>query len=468
MTGESPAPDGGGATLAGEPAEAGVAAASEESIAEFADSVVSGLEQAALALEELEETQHSAEPFRASTEPRKGPEAVFTAWSGFDVSRRGGDRIVAPPPKPASPPQQQKDAPSLRSLSEAGVFGDFSSSSSNGSSPSGGLAKHEELADAVQSALFSVYGEEPEPAAPPPYGDAGLEEPSLLSLARNRAQGTGLGLPSGPPTEDGLTPQDVIMNYFDYAPEEHASKGAANYAPDDGLTPQEVILNYFDFPNGLEEESRGRDHGRDSYGAPPHSYNGGYNGGTPLTQRHRPDPMPHQPQVNWSEQDYQPQRQDWDAPVTRSAQYSGPAAYQVPAKAPAPSKEVAAAVPQENSRLLGAAAIGLMGGIAIAASLTILLLNGVDIPGFGGLHVDRGEQGYGVPSPEEPAVRETAPIAQPKPAPVYTSEVLAANVVAAPGQPAQLSIAIKSDQPAEKTFVSITGVPEGGRLSARR
>ena len=88
--------------------------------------------------------------------------------------------------------------------------------------------------------------------------------------------------PSAPPSEDGLTPQDVIMNYFDYSPAANGAKGGSDYSSnDDGLTPQEVILNYFDYPNGPAEDSRDwgrdrerdhgrdRDGGRDSYGAPP-------------------------------------------------------------------------------------------------------------------------------------------------------------------------------------------------------
>ena len=133
--------------------------------------------------------------------------------------------------------------------------------------------------------------------------------------------------------------------------------------------------------------------------------------------------------------------------MIRSPQYSGPPSYPVPADAATPSKQVAAAVPKENSRLLGAAAIGLMGGIAIAASLIILLLNGVDIPGLGKLPIDRGDQGYGISTQDEATVREPTPAAPPKPAPVYTSEVVATDTAAVPGQPAPLSIIVRSDQP---------------------
>ena len=81
----------GGAAPAGEPDEAAAPVAGEDNIAEFADSVVSGLEQAALALEDLEETP-TPEPYRGSTGTRKGADAIFTAWSGFDICPPGRRR----------------------------------------------------------------------------------------------------------------------------------------------------------------------------------------------------------------------------------------------------------------------------------------------------------------------------------------------------------------------------------------
>ena len=124
---------------------------------------------------------------------------------------------------------------------------------------------------------------------------------------------------------------------------------------------------------------------------------------------------------------------------------------------------------QESSRLLGAAAIGLMGGIAIAASLAAFLIYGphpaaVDIPGIGNLRLDRDEQGYGRTLQDE-AVRE--PARGRARAPVeMSSEILASDAVAVPGQPTSLAISIRSAQSFEKMLVSIAGIPEGGRLSA--
>jgi hypothetical protein len=109
-----------------------------------------------------------------------------------------------------------------------------------------------------------------------------------------------------------------------------------------------------------------------------------------------------------------------------------------------------------------------MGGIAIAASLAAFLIYGphpaaVDIPGIGNLRLDRDEQGYGR-TLQEDAARE--PARSRSRAPEMSSEILASDAVAVPGQPAPLAISIRSAQSFEKILVSVAGVPEGGRLSA--
>ena len=110
-----------------------------------------------------------------------------------------------------------------------------------------------------------------------------------------------------------------------------------------------------------------------------------------------------------------------------------------------------------------------MGGIAIAASLAAFLIYGphpaaVEIPGIGNLRLDHDEQGYGRTLPEE-AAREPARTRARAPVEM-SSEILAADAVAVPGQPTPLAITIRSPQPSEKMLVSIAGVPEGARLSA--
>jgi hypothetical protein len=86
--------------------------------------------------------------------------------------------------------------------------------------------------------------------------------------------------------------------------------------------------------------------------------------------------------------------------------------------------------------------------------------------GIGNLRIDKDDQvGYGAAGPED-AIRELQKTAAVKSGPDFSSELMAADVAAAPGQPAPLSISIRSQQPFEKTLVSISGLPEGGRLSA--
>jgi hypothetical protein len=117
--------------------------------------------------------------------------------------------------------------------------------------------------------------------------------------------------------------------------------------------------------------------------------------------------------------------------------------------------------------------------IMIAVILGTLLIYGplpaaVKIPGIGNLRLDRDEQGYGrsmqkeaarQPQPSASSYPFTTQILSP-PAPVgMSSEILAADAVAVPGQPTPLTITIRSPQPFEKMLVSIAGVPEGGRLN---
>src|SRR5262249_54433193 len=88
-----------------------------------------------------------------------------------------------------------------------------------GSAESGGTqgsraGKHEELADAVQSALFSIYGETAQRPAGPDYSNAALGEGASSSMSWSK----GLKTDFAPSNGDGLSPQDVILNYFDYNP----------------------------------------------------------------------------------------------------------------------------------------------------------------------------------------------------------------------------------------------------------
>jgi hypothetical protein len=318
--------------------------------------------------------------------------------------------------------------------------------------PSGAdLSKHDELADAVESALRSVYGEQPaKPAAKPFQKPAIAEEKAAPSLVWNR---------SSSPANDDLTPQEVIFNYFDYNPEDEDRKsGAAAEPENDGLTPQEVILNYFDYPSSTQN-GNGYPHAARSPS--------GREREEPITLRSSQEPVV--PLRRAPPPEERPvHREEWPVQAPQPQQYSGPPSFPVPGPA-LPQRPAAHVAAQESSRLLGAAAIGLMGGIAIAASLAAFLIYGphpaaVEIPGIGNLRLDRDEQGYGRTLQEE-AARE--PARSRARAPVeMSSEILASDAVAVPGQPTSLAISIRSAQSFEKMLVSIAGIPEGGRLSA--
>ncbi|MGO9984367.1 MAG: hypothetical protein ACLPIX_09185 [Rhodomicrobium sp.] len=487
-------------------------------LGEFADNVVSGLEQAGLAAEEAEALD--LRPDDGGLDPTEASftgasEAFFAGWGSLDSPEQGGTLVT-----------RVARAPSLQTLSElgsaswgasegvetgegAGELNEVQAADSNslseaeltswaglgfpesegterrephpqiprtlsemslasasglagyGSDSRDDAAKHDELADAVQSALLSVYGGPPaqpvQPAAtvfqkPPFAEEAG---PSIFS--RNPGAGSGFASPPG----DGLSPQDVIFNYFDYTPDAPQGSGPqAGFPPDadDNLSPQEVILNYFDLPNG-------------SAGPAPRSVSGApnaYDSEAPISFRQRPETAAPQSK-GWAAEDFSAQRPDWQAPSPQPVQYNGPPSFPVPAAANAAQKTAAPPSGQESSRLLGAAAVGLMGGIAIAASLAAFLIYGnpasVKIPGVGNLRIDRDEHGYGRTAPEESA-RELPKSTASSPAAEFASEVTAAGVVATPGQQTPLSINIRSPLPLERTLVSITGIPEGGRLNA--
>ncbi len=344
--------------------------------------------------------------------------------------------------------------PELQSL---GTLGGIELASATGfaafQASSGDMGKHDELADAVQSALLSIYGEQTARPLGTVFQKAIPAEKDPASPVWNKG-------PS--PVSDSLSPQDVILNYFDYTSEDRDAGAAAAGFASDRLTPQEVILNYFDYPNPQSGNGSQRADYEPASNLP---------GEEPITLRPRTEPGAAFRRARPA-QERPVQRQEWTEASTQPGHYSGPPSFPVPAAGHAAASKPRATPGEESSRLLGAAAIGLMGGIAIAASLAAFLIYGphpatIEIPGIGNLRLDKDEQGYGrtitIPeeSPREP-LRSTAATAPAE----FSGEIFAADAVAVPGQPAPLSIGIRSQLPVEKTLVAIQGIPEGGRLSA--
>jgi hypothetical protein len=370
----------------------------EEELNAFADNVVSGLEQL-----EIEEGEGIAPAESAAPE---GSEAFFTGWDGAGMT----DPKESPVRRAArSSAGSDVNFASLRSLSEMG-FAAGAALSADSESAVAEAGKHDELAEAVQAALLSVYGQ-PSAAENSGYEALAFPEEALPPLPGWNAA---LRQDLAPPDVDGLTPQDVILNYFDYAPAAHAGNRRASGGIETGDS-QELDMRAPNWPGRMGSEAK----------------------------------VSKTPAQNHS--------------------YSGPALFPVPVS-PASSKTVGAQE-RESSRLLGAAAIGLVGGIAIAASLAAFLIYGgphqpaIEIPGIGNLRLDRDEQGYGRAAPDG-GTSETAKTSIIRAAPEFTSEVLASDAVTSPGQATPLAISIRSQLPFERTLVSITGVPEGGRLSA--
>ncbi len=415
-------------------------------------SELAGMDLVSLSSSEGEEQPAIAE------EPEVQPLSL-SELSDMGLASWGASEGVEEPAAHEEPPVELEPEPHLQSLSTLGrlelastpAFAEFQGSS-------GATHKHDELADAVQSALLSVYGEQ---TATPV--ETIFQKKAIPAADRDSA--SLIWNKESSPVTDSLSPQEVISNYFDYTPEEEGAKAAAadfNSPASDGRTPQEVILNYFDYPSP-----------QSGNGARQSDYEpaGGLEDEEPITLRPRSEPAGPLRRPRPSQQE-PIQRPEWTEASTQPGQYSGAPSFPVPAAGPANAPKPAAATHgEESSRLLGAAAIGLMGGIAIAASLAAFLIYGphpatVEIPGIGNLRLDKDEQGYGRPitiqeeGPKEP-LRNTAR------APAeYSSEIFAADAVAVAGQPAPLSIGIRSQLPFEKTLVAIAGVPEGGRLSA--
>ena len=253
---------------------------------------------------------------------------------------------------------------------------------------SGHSSKHEELAEAVQAALLSVYG-----GAPLSVADMSAPDRKALPFPPEQsASGSAWA------SEDNMSPQDVILNYFDYQP-----------------GPGKGRRDYLDARDGGD---------RSGVLGDPQDY---------ASQRYRPH---------------------WPGPAAHD-DYDDLAAY--PEESHGGHPEPVEETERESNRLLSAAAIGLVGGIAIAASLAVFVINsyGPSARQMTGMMSETGETGYGrwgkgnaEPQPEVPPV------------------ISASDVPAIPGQPSPLAIEVKPEQANEKRLISITGVPEGARLNA--
>ncbi len=330
-------------------------------------------------------------------------EGFFAGWDGFDeIHELSTDEELGADEELFNDEEQTQPFEGdvgHRTLSEIALASGTLHTLEGSSDAGPGLSsKHDELAEAVQAALRSVYDE-----APSAIPDRG-------SLPPTDMQDSGPGWAS----EDSLSPQDVILNYFDYQPS--AGKGR-------GTIPDHADTGYSgDTPGAFSQ---------------PHDY---------------PPPQ------------YRPQ---WASSPAAHTEYDDRQPY--PAGHGEASK-AANASDRESSRLLGAAAIGLMGGIAIAASLAVFVINsygpgGRAAPGASAQTADPSPAGYGrwgKNGADMDASKAGAVASLPDTAPM----IAASDVLVISGQPSPLAIRVKPEQANEKTLVSITGIPEGARLNA--
>jgi hypothetical protein len=379
--------------------------AEEKSSDTFVRDVADGLADAVeteenIDLNDGEDTSHE-EKVRSDHEIEEG---FFTGWDGFDeIHELSTDDELSADEEPVDDEEQTQPfegEAGHRTLSEialaSGVLRTLDGSSEVGP---GLFSKHDELAAAVEEALMSVYGEAPS------------DTPARRSTPSPDLHASGPGWAS----EDSLSPQDVILNYFDYQPDPGRGRGTISDHADAGYNS--------DTPHVFSQ---------------PHDY---------------PPPQ------------YRPQ---WASSPAARAEYDDREPYPEDHGAIPKSAD---ASERESSRLLGAAAIGLVGGIAIAASLAVFVINSYGPGGHtapGGTaqtSSDTSPAGYGrwikSGSDLDPS-KAGAVVALPDAPPV----IAASDVLVMSGQPSPLAIKVKPEQANERTLISLTGIPEGARLNA--
>jgi hypothetical protein len=316
--------------------------------------------------------------------------------------------------------------------------------------------KHDALAEAVQFALLSVYGNGNSYDTVPdqtqmhaPDYEAGRATQSSSATANIHAS-SGI-------TDDGMRPEDVILNYFNHKTQPQPPQP---YAQGQYETIQGTVLH----------SSKAQ---AESVSQPDAANFSGY--GTPKVERSIfVDPM-------------QAGRiyPDLDAMTARLAKAQTEGALPVPVSG---VRGPAWTGSRESGRLLGAAGLGLVGGMALAATLAVFLLSslndgsspdqkvagtpsaGRDNPtqqGPGQQAQNAAAQGGGNPLTQSAAVSPNRNIEPQTPKDEAQAGLIqVADITASSGQPAPLNITVRSPKTNEQTLVSIGGLPAGARLSS--
>ncbi len=399
-----------------------------ETLSEFAENVIFGLNQAGLT-DHLDAPSQQTSQVDASDERRDDLETFFAGWDGFDTPPEpvsSGDIVgtVAQTPTEQEPIMADEDAPQVEASSHAFV----------GPQPRQSMrfeddlsTKHDALADAVQAALLSIYGGEEGAGA---SGTAGHSVPNELMGFGATIRDPGIHNQSQSAViDDGRSPQDVILSYFNYTSETSDATSPAQVGSTFETVDQPVAQPFRQSSNSVPNPT------------PDNKYG--------LTSEAQVVPKP------------QPQS------ANKTAAYEGPAAFSVPAEVSRPPLRSG----RDNGRLLGAAGIGLIGGIAIAATLAVFLINsyGPATPPEGqsaNLRPLTAGRTSSLRDERTSAARSTVAAKPVSPELSNQGELVVGDATGEAGQPVPLVIGVKSKQAAELTVVSITGVPDGSRLNA--
>jgi len=314
------------------------------------------------------------------------------------------------------------------------------------------------LADAVQSALRTIYGEDAALSDAQPLLLPDAAPPDLLR--------SGMGDPFADPDHS-----DAGIWSSDHGYDDGTVKVSAAELDD---TTTEAVLSYLYHTTGPTGRSDGSAHtsrksfGETDFGRP----SGGQDRadddmplhGTPGYAAAQTGPSYYYrgPALR-APQDPSPQtRPESDKDGTAKNLVQGSGTHAAGHAKTADTAVIALGSEEENGRILGAAGVGLIGGVALAGVLAVFLFNSfVTEPGTGNragpnqplLALDPGLKS---PSRLETAGSEKA----------LLPTLLAGDVDASSGGPVPLNIALMGQVQPDEVLVTLRGLPEGARLSA--
>ncbi len=432
----------------------------------------------------------SVRAWNDSVEP--GAETVLAA--------QRGEANIMPFPG-AAVPRSTEPTPSdmLRGMGESGGRDLFAPHPEDlaEQAPDFDLAGEDALADAVQSALRNVYGGQPV--------ERGEEAPDLggLTVAESLMHAASERPPSDAswPENSDAWPSERNDDYYETEHEPAGAEANTEAVLDylygqrraerrrDTVLSADSSLRDFGDASGYSQEWQDGPEFEDRFassGALRDFGDSAYRGGSQrfadpgdrVFLREREGPYRGEPadEVDWGQPPFLPQS---------SSHSMGGQAY--PISAPSAAPESLSAGTPDSGHLLGAAGLGLIGGIALAGVLAVFVFNSFvdeNDPGIADVtpkvverlalpQADRQSQ----PSPAATAPQrqsasspaEPAPVAEsPRPAPLPAAtgqRLLAQNVSGVAGDPIPLDIKVADAADRDETLVSLKGLPAQAKLS---